>query len=657
MGGERRSDVQGLRALAILFVILYHGNFGLRGGFVGVDVFFVISGFVITTTLQRELETAGSLDVRGFYVRRVKRILPALAVVVSVVAITSPLLAPIAAIRISSLTALFASVFAANWYLASLPDGYFSVSAALDPLLHTWSLAVEEQFYLVYPVLLFAAWRLGRRLGGARLVALGVLLICTVASFDIAAFWNAENATRVFYASPGRAWEFGAGALTALLVKVWERLPQLLCSALGAASIALLVASTFGTSNEHSLTVRVLVPVMATCGLIVAGTRTNVVSALLSRRPMTAVGDVSYSLYLWHWPLIVFAHALAPSSAWAPRLAAVLAYLPAALSYRLIENPIRRLQLSRRGALALTFACVGASATAALATLPISFVTPAVYAPQFHEDVDRGCDDAAPLGSATRSRCNFSVRDSRGVIVLIGDSNAGQFTEPVLASARHLKFDARVVTFSSCPFVPLRFSIGGEQGECEHHNSVSLRRLVHLRPSLVIVAGRSDAWLNDSTNSIGYGPVPLTSKPALKERLYERALHAELASLTRHDIPVVLVHPVPLLNADEPACASILLLLGGCSGVTSRQSVERELHRAVRAEDRSASGLEGVTLLDFEDRLCRKRTCSARQHGVPMYRNVNHLSVVGARTLTKRFTATIRDHAVVDPRYGTKARR
>jgi peptidoglycan/LPS O-acetylase OafA/YrhL len=646
---QKRLDVQGLRALAILLVVAYHGRFGVGGGFIGVDVFFVISGFVITGTLLRELDRTGTISIPGFYVRRVKRILPALAAMVAVVVVAGLVLTPVGATRIGPLTGAAAAVFGANWYVNSLAQGYFSVDSALNPLLHTWSLGVEEQFYLLYPVVLLVSWRLGGRLRSARPLAVVTVAALTAGSFLLAHAWDVERARLAFYGSPTRAWEFGLGALTALLGPLWVRLPGLACSALAAACFPLLLVCGLGCGAGDSLLVRLVVPVLATVGLIVAGFRQNVISSLLSSRPATALGGVSYSLYLWHWPLIVFALAVGSAWPWAARAAAVLAIVPAFVSYRWLENPIRRSSVSGRRAAALAAACVGVPATAALGATSMSLITPALYAPAWHADVLRGCDNAAPLGDPTRRKCLFG-KPRRGSVVLIGDSNAGQFTEPVSRAARRLGYATDVVTMSSCPFVPLRFETIPNPAACRAHNARSLAALERLRPSLVIVAGRTDAWLNGRSHVIGTAGGGATSSPAVKARLYERALRAEATQLGRRGIPLVVVHPVPLLKSDQPGCAVVLLLVGRCRGAVSRAAAAAELAPAVAAERGALAGLSGAWLLDFEDALCSPAACSARKNGVATYRNVNHLSVPGSLLLTRRFEAEIRAHARPDRR-------
>src|SRR5262249_33290783 len=310
--GRRRLDVQGLRALAIVAVVAFHGDLGLSSGFTGVDVFFVISGFVITGTLLRELERHDRIDVPRFYARRVQRLLPGLATMLTFVATVGILPAPIAAIHMSAATGVAASVFGANWYLNSLPSGYFAVTPTLDPLLHTWTLGVEEQFYLLYPAFLLAVWRLSRRppTASPRSTANIALPGRCAGSIGAAAHWSGTSFA--FYSSLTRGWELGLGCLVSLLAATWHRLPPLVCSAFGAVGITAIAAGTYGPSDAETLVL--VVPVLGACCLLIAGFHPNIVSRMLSARPLTFIGDLSYSWYLWHWPLIVFARALYPES-------------------------------------------------------------------------------------------------------------------------------------------------------------------------------------------------------------------------------------------------------------------------------------------------------------------------------------------------------
>jgi peptidoglycan/LPS O-acetylase OafA/YrhL len=320
----------------------------------GVDVFFAISGFVITTMLLTELESCGRIDLPRFYVRRARRLLPALALMLSVVLLLGALMSPAVTQHMTALTGMSASVFAANVYLLNLGSGYFDISTALNPLLHTWTLAVEEQFYLVFPALLLLGWLFGRhrlRLSKARAGAAAVLGIASVGSLvlylQLSAGWSAgapgSPERLAFYGSPTRAWEFGAGALLALAAPCASRLSGLAAHVVVAAGLSAIGLAAFSSRDVWALPgTASLLPVLGTCALIAAGTAgPRAASRALTVRPAVWIGDLSYSWYLWHWPLIVFSKALWPGIGLAAPAAAAFSLVPAWLSFRFVENPIR----------------------------------------------------------------------------------------------------------------------------------------------------------------------------------------------------------------------------------------------------------------------------------------------------------------------------
>ena len=354
----RRGDVQGLRALAVVLVVVYHTGAALPGGFVGVDVFFVISGYVITRILLREFEQTDRISFRSFYLRRIRRIMPPLALMLTVVMLLGVFLAPIGGQRVTAKTGVAAALLNANTFLARYgAGGYFDVDASLNALLHTWSLSVEEQFYLFFPALLALAWWGGRRIGrlnGPRAVAV-MLVSVGVVSFGLSWMLSTGHSGPLslddltgpvaFYSSPTRTWEFVAGGLLVVGSRLVRRTPHAGAVPLGVAGLMLVLYASFTFDDLTPFPgTAALVPVIGTMLLIAAGDirASNAFTRGLSWRPVQRVGDMSYSWYLWHWPVIVFASALFPGRGVGVAVAAAIVSIgPAVLSYRFVENPIR----------------------------------------------------------------------------------------------------------------------------------------------------------------------------------------------------------------------------------------------------------------------------------------------------------------------------
>lgn len=344
-----RPDIQGLRALAVLAVIADH-TFGYpRGGFVGVDVFFVISGFLITGLLLREHERAGHISFADFYRKRARRILP-LAVLVLVVTVAASWVV-FSAGRAMKITedGLWSLVFGTNWHLALIGTDYMQAGAAVSPLQHFWSLAVEEQFYVVWPwlivLVLGTALNVGWSQGKARLVLTVAMVTLTVAAFTFATWETANNPTVAYFSTFSRAWELGIGAVLAASVGALAKLPQVVRPVLAYAGLAGIVWSVFAISPEMAFPAPwAAVPVIATAMVIGAGAGSEARFLFpLTNRVFRYIGDISYSLYLWHFPVITIAGSLlSPEDPAVAGLMLIGIFALSMLSYHFIEDPVRK---------------------------------------------------------------------------------------------------------------------------------------------------------------------------------------------------------------------------------------------------------------------------------------------------------------------------
>ena len=440
-------------------VVLFHAGLPLPGGFFGVDVFFVVSGFVITAKLVREYSETGSVRIVEFFKRRFWRLVPALAVVVSMTAILSFfVLSPFGQIQDAAMTGLGAMFMLANIVIALVSGNYFDAPAELNPLLNTWSLSVEEQFYVIVPLLLLIAARLAR----GRVMHLPLLkkalLVIGAASFALfilgstgISFWGSW-ATLGFYSPVTRAWEFAIGALLATSYSTGQpswasRIPGMGWGVVGA--VLLSCSAIFYQGEGFVLGLWTIAPVVATGFLIVAGGGLhddNFVSTSLSRSLLVKTGSASYSIYLWHWPLIVFSGAIWPESQLAAPLGALFSFLPAVISYFTVEIPFRsqdiRSRAPKRVVAALVVLLPVASASASL-FLADQWLAPSIEAgkfgtvrevqshSEFHEWISVRYFPCTPLELRQNAlhhggylRCQQSFNDRPVEIAIIGDSHA-----------------------------------------------------------------------------------------------------------------------------------------------------------------------------------------------------------------------------------------
>ena len=344
--GSFRPDVQGLRALAVILVVLDHARIGpFHGGFIGVDVFFVISGFLITGLLLAEADRRGRISLLDFYARRAKRILPAATVVLAATVVAGYfLLSGIQAIRLFKDT-IWATFFAANLKFARDETDYFAQDDAIPPIQHYWSLAVEEQFYLVWPLVVLLLVALFKSRGRARrAVALAIAAI-SLASFAWAVYAVGHSPRGAYFSTPARAWELGLGAATAAAVLRLRRLPPAWLAAASWVGVALIgVAAVTFSADTRVPGAPALLPVVGTALLLGGGTAAAAwgPQRLLSVLPMRWVGDRSYSFYLWHWPaLILVGEVWGTPAGWTGLLVSLAALALADLSYRYVENPFR----------------------------------------------------------------------------------------------------------------------------------------------------------------------------------------------------------------------------------------------------------------------------------------------------------------------------
>ncbi len=667
---RRRLDVQGLRAVAVLMVIAFHAGVPMPGGFVGVDVFFVISGFVITLMLVAERERTGRLRLGQFYLRRFRRLTPALALMVLVTTAASVLLlAPFGTQQIAAKTGVGAMLLVANVVIARSTGGYFDAPAETNPLLHTWSLSVEEQFYLVFPALLLLGWLLARRttrrtgvlvalVGGLSLVSLGAMLLGPEALPRLPELLG-------FYSPVVRAWEFGAGALLALVAGRVSWRARWTTEVTAFAGAAALVASGALISEDTRFPGPwTLLPVAGTLLLVAAGTGASpVLTRMLASRPAAQVGDWSYSLYLWHWPCLVFASLLWPDNPVARTLAVALAVGLALTSYRFVEQPLRAQRRVGRPlvamvavTLALPLAMSVLLALGARQGWGIHRVqeTQAAGASGHVGYVD--CMTLATSGgppAANPDACDFGGADDAGAgpIVLVGDSNAAQYSEAAIGAGRKLGRPVEITTAAACPFADVyRGYADGHRDAgdeaCRSWYDATMARLSGEPPSVVVIAESASQWLLED-RSFGTTPDDGVSRVPDRARVLRGGFDRTLARLHEDGHHVVMVLPMYWFGdvSRPPTLASCPTLLGIIRDACPKPLPVTRLsagQRAVRAQVADVARRTGAVSLDLLDRQCPRRVCTAYVGSMPMYADTGHISAQLSTAMGPDFAAAVR---------------
>lgn len=605
--GQRafRTDIEGLRALAILPILFNHAHVkGFAGGFVGVDVFFVISGFLITGILQRDI-LAGTYSISGFYRRRVLRIFPALLValaattLMAVVAMTPNELVKYAK---SALATLF---FVSNMYFYS-DTGYFAQEAAVRPLLHTWSLAIEEQFYIFWPLIMAAC----AKFSPSRLRA--VVLIIAAVSFALSVYMVGHDMSRAFYLIPFRAWELALGGILAL----WRggiRLSLLWRNLIGLAGAAgLLYSIHFYREPIAFPGLNAALPCFCTAALIFAG-QDSLVGRILSLAPLRFLGRISYSLYLWHWPIIVYARLwlFLPATMLVIAAEIVLSVIAGWMSYRFVEQPAsKRLSLTPvQRLLAGTFVTMLASG-AAFAAVVASDGFPGRFSPaqrQIAAVLDR--DEQAGYRRGTcfildaedqfDPRC-LEKNGSGPTIALVGDSLAAHYWPGMEAYAAK-RFDLRQATMIGCR--PMLYPESDKRACARFFDDVLGNWTAKTRPDALLLSGR---WTQDD----------------LPE------LEGTLAELHKRGQRVIVLGPVPRYDSDLPR---LLFFDPDGSDTLARHSIDHDIW-SIDSSMRKISEAHGAAYISPLAALCPQRHCRVYAKGkVPLQFDSAHFTAEGSR--------------------------
>jgi peptidoglycan/LPS O-acetylase OafA/YrhL len=639
--GGFRADIEGLRAVAILFVVAFHAGIrGASGGFVGVDVFFVLSGYLITALLVREIDTTGRIDLLGFYVRRARRLLPGLLFLVAVVCGFSYWLLSPQEQSVVSRTAFSTALYYSNVWFSRNSVRYLDTPADDNPLLHTWSLAVEEQFYLAWPVLVIGVLRFTRperRIAVLCWAAAGIV----ATSFLLSLYQVRTVQPRAFFGAPARAWEFAIGAIVAVrsFTDPMSRLAALR-NGLAALGFIMLFAAVIGYSRQTAFPgIAALLPAVGTGFVLVShgGAPSSAMHRVLVSPVMQWIGRRSYSWYLWHWPLPVLAVAMVgPLSVPVRVVLSLVALAIAHVVFEWLEWPIRSRQRLDVRPTASALLAVAASLAIALVAARWSVASdraanssaqrrftaaradlPKVYALQCHLDYV----ETQPRG------CEFGSPSSQTRVMLIGDSHAAQWFPAIERIADSLQWRLSYASKSSCPAVAIpvyleRFK--REYRECAQWRSHVLEQIAVLRPSLVIVANATSYVLGGTVADGG----PLIDRVHWRDGIRDLIL-----AIRSRAGRVVLLADIPPAGFDIPTCLARAVWQGRgssffCGFVPDTGIVSR-------SGERDGAALGGASYLEFGPLVCRE-ICLPERDGLVVFRDDNHLTASFSRTLASQ---------------------
>jgi peptidoglycan/LPS O-acetylase OafA/YrhL len=629
-----RADIEGLRAIAVLLVVAAHAKASwFSGGFVGVDVFFVLSGYLITGLILQEIQNTGHLRFLNFYARRLRRLLPALLVMLTCTSLVAIVVLAPGEQGPQAMGAATAATWLSNIHFALAKLDYFGPGAADNLFLHTWSLGVEEQFYLVWPALMVWAVVVGgekdsriQRLKIAMLaIATASLIACLVLTFTAPQL--------AFYLMPLRAWQFALGALVwlhfnasrpGILANPPENPVSRISSWIGWAGLTLIVvAGAWFDANMAYPGWRASLPTAGAAIVLAVGARARAagVSRMLSWAPLQALGRISYSWYLWHWPVLLLGAALTTLDGIARTGLVALSLLLAAASYRWVESPIRsQTRWTIRPGITMMIALALMLMANALCIVWFNATWNWTHSPdqrryaKAHVDAPAiyamGCDDW--YHSDVVRICSFGPEDAAHTAVLMGDSIGAQWFPAVAKIYGRKGWRLLVLTKSSCPMVdePFFYSrIGRDYAECTVWRKHALQRIAVLHPDIVILGSVQNSPFDQSQWIEGT----------------VRVLQA-IDKATGH---IYLLRGTPHLGFDGPNCLASQRWLPWlhperkqCRASISSQrddDVYRWLTQARRRFD-------NVTTVDMNAVICPAGECEAERSGTIVFRDSQHLT-------------------------------
>ncbi|MBB3396888.1 acyltransferase family protein [Rhizobium sp. BK060] len=659
---EYQAYIDGLRAVAVSSVVLFHAFPGkLPGGFVGVDVFFVISGYLITGIIISALQTK-DFSLTSFYARRVKRIFPALFLVLFSSAVLGWfILFP------DEYSALGRYIFSGGAFISNLAlwrdAGYFDTASSFKPLLHLWSLGIEEQFYIFWPLVLMASWKLGKRsLILTTAILLGSLAWCV--------YLTPIDKTAAFYSPISRVWELIVGALLAQCLPIYRSRQitalkrQITINIAATVGSLLLVVAVFRFDGNMDFPGAIaLLPTAGTALIIASGPTSWVARYVLSIRFVVAVGLISYPLYLWHWPIIVFSKIVLANdlSRLHIVLAIVASFAMAILTYLLIEKPIRfgrvRSEASKVVTLstAVAFLSILGLAIHHMGGFPARVGSMSEMQAQSVRTpaIDKECEQLVGAKPGDYAYCRFANAGGNETVAIMGDSHAHTLFPGISALASRAGKNTLLLANSACPsLVDVKSGINAANVELCGKRSANVINYLTSRPDIktVIISTRGTLYMTGH----GFGrfqtqlhlpALPSSGNEGVEDpaNVFIDGLQKTIASLRQHGKSVSYFLENPEMDVNPQDCVGNVLYLRRNKSAACDAPLSAVLERQAAYRKR-VSAIAEAKIIDPLPILCKNDICSVLQSGKLLYADSDHLSVDGSYYVAERLFTDIVSH-------------
>jgi len=599
---RHRSDIQGLRAIAVALVVLYHSRVAFTGGFLGVDVFFVISGFVISEMIAKEISESGTFSPSKFLTRRLKRLFPALGAMLCTVIVFSIFFESWMLEQSRTQSSALAAIFSiSNWQFATDIVGYFDIGNESNPLLHTWSLGVEEQFYLLVPLVvtmglaLYGKWHFRKHYIGIFIGVIAAISLAIQIRFSLNTSFDANQLSSIrrlthqfgdpFYGTPARMWEFLIGVAACLFTRSNLHKNINIRSSLqriGAIVILLVASST--SEGIPKWSIPNIVVVFMTAFILIVGTykpHTPTRLNILEWKPLVWIGDRSYGWYLWHWPFIVFSSRLFPTSQTTTFIASIVALIPAAISFRWIESPLRNWTPSRSVIIVKRISLI---------TFPVflfvlishNWITPLI------ESNSGGYYSYSVEGCETSNKpCVINIDEATETILLEGDSHALSLSSTILQIANEKQSNLVVCIRQCIDSNPIEGLV----------KDYSITSIISMRQYQAIPGKTFDELINFAKSNSDLKIILLADNPRIK-------------------------------GFWQPPT-----LLGKKARAVSLQFVLEQQQDSIKLLTEIDELVPNITVIPTLDFICFNQLCPIKLSGKFIYSDDNHLSVTGAALL------------------------